>query len=274
MNAMTGRLLTFLFGGLVCFSALASPKIAVTDLTYEEKVQEYFKVVSAHSKESARGSYSEREHDTPNSYSASSRGNFSAKSESSYFSAEGTYTYIDRGELHKFTGDLKGALLRSGQFSVIQGRPYGTKDLEKIHDIIARIKRGDFKGADYVLFGTVSSLQFRDEVQPIPGTTSVSRILALELVADFSLINTKTHEIKASFSAMGEGQDTRLVGERGAIVSMSRGKVISEVSKSLAEDAFRQLEEQFAGVYRNPNTYDDAPKSPGANQDDGVIVYR
>lgn len=273
MNMFSRMLLALIMGLVVQAQAYAAPKVAVTDLTYEERVQEYFHEISAHSKSSVRASYSDRERDTPSTYSSSSRGSYSGKSESSYHEVEGTYSYVDRGELHKFTGDLKGSLLRSGNFSVIQGRPYGTKAMEKIYDIIARIKRGDFKGADYVLFGSVSSLQFRDEVQPIPGANTVSRILALELVADFNLINTRTYEIKAAFSAMGEGQDTRLVSDRGAVVSMSRGKVISEVSKSLADDAFRQIDEQLSGVYRPRDDREGISMQQGAPTEEGVI-YR
>jgi len=258
----------------------APPKVAVTNLTYEERVQEYFREVSASASSSARGSYSEREnaHDNPysSSYSGSSRGNYSERASSSYHEVEGTYSYVDRGELHKFTADLKGALLRSQQFQVIQGKPYGTKKLENINDIIARIKRGDFKGADYVLFGSVSSMEFRQEVMPVPGANTVSSILALELVADFNLINTRTYAVKAAFSAMGEGQDTRLVGSRGAVVHMNRGKVISEVSKSLADDAMRQIEEQFMGRYRPDEREGSRLNTQGGGVDtrEEVIIYR
>jgi hypothetical protein len=82
----------------------------VTDLTYEEKVSEYFRVVSASSKSSVKGSYSERE--TDRSYSQ--RGKIDAKSESNYYEAEGFYTYIDRGELKTYTADLKGAMIKGG----------------------------------------------------------------------------------------------------------------------------------------------------------------
>ncbi|HES76681.1 MAG TPA: penicillin-binding protein activator LpoB [bacterium] len=270
-----------LIGLLSHTQALAAPKIAVTDLTYEERVREYFRVVSAQSKSSERASYSERqnERDTPYSYnySGSSRGSYSGKSESSYYEAEGTYSYVDRGELHKFTADLKGALLRSRQFQVVQGKPYGTKSLENINNIIARIKRGDFKGADYVLFGSVSNMEFRNEAMPIAGSNNTSYMLSLELVADFNLINTRTYEVKAAFSAMGEGQDTKMVGTRGGVIHLNRGKVVSEVSKSLAEDAFRQIEEQFLGIYRPADSGEDPRTVPAANAVDtreNVIIYR
>jgi hypothetical protein len=46
---------------------------------------------------------------------------------------------------------------------------------------------------------------------PLQGTTSATRQYGLQLLADFSLINTKTYEIKAAFSAQGEGNDTKIL---------------------------------------------------------------
>ena len=49
---------------------------------------------------------------------------------------------------------------------------------------------------------------------------------------------------KAAFSAMGEGQDVKFLTGNNVVVP-NRGKVVSEVSKSLGADVARQLEEQF-----------------------------
>jgi len=264
---------------LLCFSQTvyaansSLPKIAVTDLSYEEKVQEYFHVVSAHQKSSYKEHSRDRERETPHTYSASSSGSVNAKSESDYYEASGTYSYIERGELHKFVSDIKGEMLRSGFYRVFQGKPVAQKDLETIFDIIKRIKKGDYQGADYVLFGTVSSIEFRDEVTPIQGSETDSYILSLELVADFNLINTKTYEIMAAFSAMGEGQDTKLLStSRGGRIVPNRGHVIADVSKSLGNDVARQLEEQFrpSGVRR----IDANQSSVIERSSEQVIIYK
>lgn len=219
----------------------AEPKIAVTDLTYEEKVSEYFRVVSASSKSSLNASASERE--TDHGYSA--RGRVNAKSESSYYEAEGTYTYIDRGELRTYTADLKGALLKGGGVRLVQARPYAGKPTDKIYDIIVRIKQGLYPGADYVLFGTVSNIDFRQETMPLAMGSSTTASLTLDLVADFSLINTRTYEIKAAFSASGSGQDTKILTRSGDRVVLNRGKVMQETSRSLADNAYNELMNQF-----------------------------
>lgn len=221
----------------------AEPKIAVTDLTYEEKVSQYFRVVSASSKSSVNASARERE--TDRSYSASGR--YNARQESSYYEAEGTYTYIDRGELRNYTADLKGAMLKGGGVRLVQARPYTGQPTEKIHDIIGRIKQGMYPGADYVLFGTVSDIAFRQESMQLAMGNSITANLTLDLVANFSLINTRTYEIKAAFSASGSGQDTKIVSRAGDQVVMNRGKVISETSRSLADAAYRELIAQFGG---------------------------
>ncbi|MCL2589930.1 MAG: penicillin-binding protein activator LpoB [Betaproteobacteria bacterium] len=242
---MTNALKKLLLGSMLAISTLAAPfaqarevKIAVTSLAYEEKVQEYFRTVDATSKSSVRAA----SHETDFSRREAMKGERS----STYSSYEGTYSYIERGELRKFTADIKGELLKTGYLRVTEGKPYTAKDMEKLYDIVDRIKKGMYPGADYVLFGTVSSIQFREEANPILNTDTVSYTLSLELVGDFSLISTKTFEVKAAFSAMGEGQDTKLVTSAGANIVLNRGKVISEVSKSLGVDVIRQVEEQIA----------------------------
>lgn len=239
------QLITALILVVTATTAAAEPKIAVTDLTYEEKVSEYFHVVSANSKSSVDASGSERE--TDRAYS--SRGRLNAKSESNYYEAEGVYTYIDRGELRTYTADLKGALLKGGGVRLVQARPYVGKPTDKIYDIVARIKQGFYPGADYVLFGTVSNIAFRQESMPLAMGNSTTANLTLDLVADFSLINTRTYEVKAAFSASGSGQDTKIISRPGDRVVLNRGKVIQETSRTLADNAYAELMTQF-GVPR------------------------
>lgn len=267
-----------LFATISLAASAAPPKVAVTDLAYEERVSEYFRVVSASEKSSLRASGSESERDTDFSSSRRSRGSVNAKSESSYYAAEGTYSYIDRGELRKFTADIKGGILKSGRFQLVQGKPFtDAKNNEKLYDIIGRIKKGMYPGADYVLFGAVNSIEFRQEANPIDNTNTVSHTLSLELVGEFSLISTKNYTVKSAFSAMGEGQDVKLLTSQGGRVVLNRGKIVSEVSKSLGEDVARQLEEQLSGEYgdddgggrrRNNRAHDDEPPN------EEVIIFK
>ena len=214
--------------GLVCaFGAQAAPKIAVTDMAFERQVEEYIHTVSAQSRSQA------------NAYSASGS--------ASYNEYEARTTYIEQGELRKFSGDIKGEILKSGMFQLVQGTPYTASTNEDVYDVIARIKNGDFKGADYVLFGTVSDIDFRQDINEIANTHAHSSVLGLALVADFSLINTRTFAITSAFTAMGEGQDTKLVNGNDLRVTPNRGRVVKDVSKSIGLDVARQLGGQLRG---------------------------
>lgn len=214
--------------GLACaFGVQAAPKVAVTDLAYQERVEQYIHTISAQS--SGQASM------------------YHASGSSSYSEYESRDSYIEQTELRKFSGDIKGEILKSGMFQLVQGTPYTAKAKQDVYDVIARIKAGNYKGADYVLFGTLSDIDFQRDITSIDNTNSYSAILGLTLVADFSLINTRTYEITSAFTAMGEGQDTKLVNSQDVRVSLNRPRVVREVSKELGMDVARQLSEQLGG---------------------------
>lgn len=250
---LSGLIASSLLSG-VC-AVQAQPRIAVTDLAYTQEVAQYFEVAKI--KEQASLSAN------PNRVSATYSG------EGTYVG--GLYSYLEQRELGSFSNDIKGALLKGSTFRLVQGKafdagaPQPTKAEQvlnqmntgkvatpvrqpQIHDIVARIRKGEFNGAEYVLFGTLTSLQFRDSVTMIQGTRNASYIFSLDLVADFSLISTKTYEIKASFSAQGAGAETKLLSTRGDILPPNRGKVIRETSQSLAANVFEQFAEQLGMI--------------------------
>lgn len=238
--------------GLTCTAAVSQPRIAVTDLAYTQAVAEYFEAATVKEQSALNVN----------------RNTLSASTQSSGTYVAGIYSYLEQRELGSFTNDIKGALLKGTSFRLVQGKlfdtgaPQPTKAEQalnqlqggkmakavkqpQVHDIIARIKKGDFPGADYVLFGTLTSMQFRDTLSTIQGTTNASHIFGLDLVADFSLISTRSYEIKASFSAQGEGSEIKLLSPRGDILPPNRGKVIRETSKTLATSVFEQFSEQI-----------------------------
>ncbi len=234
-----------------------APRIAVTDLGYSQRVAEYF--VAATGSSSSQGSVN------------ATRGSVSAShsSNASFAYVAGTHAYMEHRELRSFTNDIRGALLKGTAFRLVQGKGFDAGDPQPtkaeqalqqlqtgkvakpvrqpdVNDIIARIRKGEFAGADYVLFGQLSSIEFRDQLAPLQGTTSVSHQYGLDLLADFSLIDTRTFEIKAAFSAQGAGNDTKLISARGDVMPPNRAKVMRETSQSLAADVFAQIGEQLS----------------------------
>ncbi len=250
----------------------AAPKIAVTDLAYAQRVSEYFMAgtyqrssqMSASGSQS--GSHSHGMYGGSGSHSGQQSMQASAQASGTYVA--GRYSYIEQRELGGYTNDIKGALLQGTYFRLVQGKgfdagkPQASKAEQvlnqvqggkmatpqaqpEVGNVIARIKKGEFSGADYVLFGVVSSIDFTDALSPLQGTTSATRQYGLQLLTDFSLINTKTYEIKAAFSAQGEGNDTKILSVRGDIAPPNRAKVMRETSLSLAQDVYQQLATQL-----------------------------
>ncbi|WP_245606857.1 hypothetical protein [Simplicispira psychrophila] len=285
MSVMQRR--TFVTATLAAAAALASTsavwaqnaaKIAVTDLAYAQQVSAYFEAATYQrsaqmsAQASASGSHSHGRYGGSGGYSGNQSMQASEQASGTYVS--GRYSYIEQRELGAYTNDIKGALLRGTAFRLVQGKGFdaGAPQPSKaeqvlnqvkggkmatpvrqpqVGDIIARIKKGEFNGADYVLFGVVSHIDFSDALSPLQGTSSATLQYGLNLLADFSLINTRSYEIKAAFSAQGAGNDTKILSNRGDIAPPNRAKVMRETSQSLAQSVYQQLTDQLG--YSDPN---------------------
>lgn len=161
--------------------------------------------------------------------------------EQSYTKKYGTQRKINYGEIRGLSGPIKGMLIKAG-YRVAQGRP----NVERIDqnddyfDIIKRIKSGDFAGADYVLYGVLTGLSLSDNSASITGTNNSMAINSLDIAVDFSLIDTKTLQVVASFVASGSGSDTRIDGQSEGY-KPNFSKMMKEVSGSLSESVAYQL---------------------------------
>lgn len=273
------KIVTALFVGFMFVNPVMAKSIAVTDLAYSETIQDYVHTVDYHNTNKLSGSASNENHyfdDYENS--SSSKNKFNASGKTDFHEYEHNFSYIEYGELHKFTGDIKGELIKSGEFKVVQAKTAPMKKNESVYDIIKRIKKGDFPHADYVLFGRVSELSFNDGTYQVDGNM-MNSTLNLTLTAEFSLINTKNYEIIASFSATGDGQDTKILSV-GTQATPNRAAVVSQVSKNLSVDVFRQLEQQVFEHYSNEtmgnsnfDTRQNNGIEPPPQKTQGVVVF-
>ena len=267
---LAGWALALLAGGTAWAD---TPKIAVTDLSYEDKVREYFERIDYREKLDQRSSSRERYRDSDYSSSGSSSERSSTRAEVELHAESGYQTYIDRGELRKFTADIKGRLLDSG-YRVVQGKPWTAQNTEKLYDIIGRIKQGYYPGADYVLWGSINNIEFRKDESPIQGSNAVSHTLSLELVAEFSLINTRTYEIRAAFSAMGEGSDMKLVNAPGTRLTLNRSKVMQEVSRSLGDAVAEEVNLQFGAGGSGRSSRETEVERSKTIIEERTVIYR
>ncbi|MCR2745689.1 hypothetical protein [Limnobacter parvus] len=271
------RLLRFTLLGIASLAgttALAEVRIAVTDLSYEESVAHYFSETSYSFKGKSDFRDSSSARDTNTTSRESSNTSLSSSVDMAYSNKQGYRLIIQRGELRKFTGDIKGGLIKNG-YRVVQGKPWTSTNTETLYDIIARIKKGFYPNTDYVLFGTVTAIDFRNDNNKIQGSNATNYSTNLELVAEFSLINVKTYEVKAGFSAIGEGSESKLLtGDGVTNFSPSIPRIMKQVSENLGADVSGQVYSQFSEGARPVIRGSNVDIQQNISVEEKVITYR
>lgn len=240
------------------------PKIAVSNLAYHKEVKDYFF-------ESQSNFKTKTQHrQNANIFHQSEAYRHEAEASTKFKTTIKSKTEFR--ELKQFIADIKGELIKSGNFEVVESAPY-TSNNEKIYDVIKRIKMKNFKGADYVLFGVLNSVQADESVVEIKSTTTNSHQHFINLQADFSLIDTKTLKVIAAFSSMGNAQQTILADkEKSDVVHVNSAKLMTDLSKDFAADIIRQINTQLS-----PNdasdTISDANSKSKESKNSEVTVY-
>jgi hypothetical protein len=223
-----------------------SATLAVTDLTYSKMVEGYIHEIdyknksSSHLSASSHGSFSE----TGGGYGSGISAGGSSDTE--YHEYENRYSYIEYGELRGFTGDIKKEILNSRMFEVVQPRTGSIPKDETAFDIIGRIKKEDYSGADFVLFGIVNQISFNNDTYQSSSPGIRTNTYNLTISAEFSVIDTRTYQVISSFSAQGDGADTKIQSS-GTSATPNRAMVVSEVSKTLGKDVFEKLSTTLKG---------------------------
>jgi hypothetical protein len=192
----------------------------------------------------APGNNTKEETQQNNSNSNQSESMTGRNFEHSYTKKYGIERKINYGEIRGLSGPIKGMLLKAG-YKVIQGKPNVARidQNDDYFDIIKRIEAGDFNGADYVLYGVLTGLTQNAHSSPITGTTNTISINDLEIAIDFSLIDTKTHRVVASFIASGSATDNRIDGEAEGY-KPNTTKMVKQLSGNLSESVAYHLASQ------------------------------
>ena len=156
----------------------------------------------------------------------------------------GIESHDQYGQLRSFSSAIRGLLIKSGYKVVLANTALSTVNQgDDFFQVLDRIKAGEFNGADYVMFGVLGEMSFTDNVDNIPGTKSISQQIGLDLIVDFSLIDTKTYQVIASFLAEGNGKEVRIDG-KGNGFKPSMAKLMKQASTTLAQDVGRHLADQ------------------------------
>lgn len=227
--------------------ALKTPNsIAVTDLSLKKEVQEFFYDEKLNYKSNLQTS-------NPSVAVSDDKSvqfpNINANAEASYAKQFGTKRVVSYSELRGLNADIKRALISAG-FKVIQPAPnVATKEDadDNFFSLKKRIINGDFHNAEYVLHGTVVSVDSRATMDHIQGTSDFSYKLENSIIAEFTLVSTETMQVSASFTAMGIGQDMYL-GKAHAKYVPNMNRIHKDLLFSFSQDAQKKLLDQLPSV--------------------------
>jgi hypothetical protein len=156
----------------------------------------------------------------------------------------GVETKAEYGQLRSFSAAIRGLLIKSG-YKIVQANPASSNLLQgdNFFHVIERIQAGEFNNADYVMFGVLGEMSFTDNSESIVGTKSTTQQFGLDLIVDFSLIDTKSYQVVASFLAEGNGKEVRIDGRSNSF-KPSMAKLMKQAATTLAEDVAIHLADQ------------------------------
>jgi hypothetical protein len=243
---------------LMSFSATVTAEtISVPDLVYSERIQGYIHTVDYHNKTkisaASSSAYAGHASAAANPYGAAasvgyagaSSSRLNASSQTDYHEFEASYSYLETRDITNFTADIRGEIRKGNRFTLSDFKPTPLNS-DVAYDVIGKIKKGFYPGANYVLFGTVSEMTPYQNTYTPDGSDRVNLTYGLTLVAQFRVINTKTFQDIASFSATGEGSDTKIISA-GIMAEPNHALIMRDVSVSLGQDVIKQLNEQVFG---------------------------
>ena len=221
--------------------------VAVTDLSIKQEVRDFFYDEKFDFKSNLQ---------TSNTTANTADGrtipvpNVSAQYDGSYSKQFGTKRVISYSEIRGLNADIKATLLRAG-YKVVQPAPNVARENEddNFFSLKKRILNGDFYDAEFVLHGTVVSVDSRNMKEPIQGTSDYAYKLENSIIAEFTLVNTDTMQVVASFNAMGIGQDLYL-GKVDANYVPNTHRIAKDLLSTFAQDAQKKLLDQLPPVQK------------------------
>lgn len=148
-------------------------------------------------------------------------------------------------DLQRIVVLLKGILLRQGSYRLIPPLKTINHNPTTIAAVNKAIDNQDFPESDYILYGLINYANATMLTTSNAATKTKTGILNLDLVGEFSLINTATKKVDVYFTVMGKANDTNTVNISSDSVPLNKFKVINNASNSLANAIAQELEIQL-----------------------------
>lgn len=220
--------------------------VAVLDLGVKQEYQDFF----YDEKQSAKSSYKKTKRsgvDTQNADTSDRTGmsDVDSQSDSSYSKQYGYKTRVSYKEIRGLMVEIRTALKQAG-YTVILPQGLFAKKMEtgELPSIKERLATGDLGGAQYVMIPNVVDASVRETKETIQGTSDYASRFEMNLTVEFTMVNTDTQAVIASFNASGSGADAYL-GKENVRHIPDIARVKRDMLTSFGADARKKLTEQL-----------------------------
>ena len=182
--------------------------------------------------------------------------------------------------LPKFSADIRGALIKSGQFKVIdvstppalaapnlvpvENTPTESVEIYSLETQVTEsmpfsqiaekliVNNSKQRDSDYYLIGQINYIGENEDSYAIKETTNMTKQYIIDVAAEFKLVRGKDNSIMANFSSSGSARDVKIISSQNKQVwHHNIGKLISMASKDLANNVVNEMESQFNFTLQN-----------------------
>ena len=177
-------------------------------------------------------------------------------------------------ELPMFNADVKGALINSTQFKVIDlpkanqiwngnsqvmlnlinglNRNLNVEsnlivEYKPIASQIASTPKNSSNLPDYILLGQVSAITSDADIEPLQDTNKMTSQYSINISGDYQVVGVKDGAVIASFNAYGNAGDVKILNANDATQVQHHNipLLINQASKDLSANVLSQLQQQF-----------------------------
>lgn len=140
---------------------------------------------------------------------------------------------------------LKGLLLKQGAYRLVPPLKTINNSPTTISAVDKDIDDKAFPESDFILFGIINYVNATTSTTSDAVSKTKTASMSLDIVGEFSLINTATKKTDVYFTLMGRGTDTRTLNIASDTIPINKIKVITNASSALANAVAQELEIQL-----------------------------
>lgn len=140
---------------------------------------------------------------------------------------------------------LKGMLLRQGAYRLVPPLKTINHNPSNLSAISKAIDDNAFPESDFIMLGIVNYVNATTVTTSDAAKRTKTSQLTLDMVGEFSLVNTATKKVDVYFTVMGTGTDTKTLNIASDTAPLNKIKIITDASNALANAASQELEIQL-----------------------------